>query len=525
MPCSSLAYWTVTALRNVFDGAYATEIGPVSAPGVGLPGEGADAAGHVHDPRRRRAAQQRQHRVGDADDADHVGLHDRPHGREVDRGGLLRHAAGHAGVVDEHVEASGALLDQPGGGGHARVVGHVERNAERVDAGRAQLLHGGLAALLVAGADADAPAEGAQAGRDLVPDALVRAGDQRDRLSHSYGRSCPRAPAERPTPIGWAAIPRGYRSLAPGTVAAWRPGSCGTSSPSPRSCTSGGPRSGSGSRSRRCRGRSSSSNGGSGWRCWNAPAARVTLTEAGSVLLREGRAALDAVEAADRRTRRAALAATGHARPGPRHEGRRVQRTAGEAARRLRRRTRRGHRRRAPVRDRRAGTAAARRAGRRGAAAPAVRLDGRVRHRGAAARRARSWSCRPGIRSPAGPTCSMADVSALPDLPMPRWPGRDGTYPDGPGPQVRDHAQLFQLIALGRASAILAGVVPSPTARRPRRRAGAGRADGHDGDRLAAAQPVPGRRRPRPDRDASLTNLVFRVSRFRFRRAPRTGSR
>ncbi|MFI9573902.1 LysR family transcriptional regulator, partial [Microbispora rosea] len=37
----------------------------------------------------------------------------------------------------------------------------------------------------------------------------------------------------------------------------------------------------------------------------------VTLTEAGSVLLREGRAALDAVEAAERRTRRTALAATG----------------------------------------------------------------------------------------------------------------------------------------------------------------------------------------------------------------------
>src|SRR5690349_47993 len=32
----------------------------------------------------------------------------------------------------------------------------------------------------------------------------------------------------------------------------------------------------------------------------------VTLTEAGAVLLREGRAALDAVDAADRRTRRAA---------------------------------------------------------------------------------------------------------------------------------------------------------------------------------------------------------------------------
>src|SRR5882724_9746371 len=37
----------------------------------------------------------------------------------------------------------------------------------------------------------------------------------------------------------------------------------------------------------------------------------VSLTEAGSVLLREGRAALEAVDAADRRTRRAALAATG----------------------------------------------------------------------------------------------------------------------------------------------------------------------------------------------------------------------
>src|SRR3954463_7113339 len=34
VPCSSLAYWTVTALRKDFDGAYAAEIGPVSAPGV-----------------------------------------------------------------------------------------------------------------------------------------------------------------------------------------------------------------------------------------------------------------------------------------------------------------------------------------------------------------------------------------------------------------------------------------------------------------------------------------------------------
>jgi len=49
----------------------------------------------------------------------------------------------------------------------------------------------------------------------------------------------------------------------------------------------------------------------------------------------------------------------------------------------------------------------------------------------------------------------MADITALPGLPLPRWPGPDGTYPDGPGPQVRDSAQLHQLIALGRASAVL----------------------------------------------------------------------
>ena len=99
------------------------------------------------------------------------------------------------------------------------------------------------------------------------------------------------------------------------------------------------------------------------------------------------------------------------------------------------------------------------------------------------------------------PHVRMADVTDLPGLPLPRWPGLDGTYPDGPGPQVRDHAQLFQLIALGRASRGPAGVVPSPAARRPRRRAGAGRADGDDGDRLAAAQPVPGPRRAGSGRD------------------------
>jgi DNA-binding transcriptional LysR family regulator len=46
------------------------------------------------------------------------------------------------------------------------------------------------------------------------------------------------------------------------------------------------------------------------------------------------------------------------------------------------------------------------------------------------------------------------EVSDLPGLPQPRWPQADGRYEAGPGPEVRDHAQLLQLIALGRASVI-----------------------------------------------------------------------
>jgi LysR family transcriptional regulator, benzoate and cis,cis-muconate-responsive activator of ben and cat genes len=49
----------------------------------------------------------------------------------------------------------------------------------------------------------------------------------------------------------------------------------------------------------------------------------------------------------------------------------------------------------------------------------------------------------------------LADVSAVPDLPLPRWPRSDGTYPDELGPQVRSHEQLYQLIGLGRTMAVL----------------------------------------------------------------------
>jgi LysR family transcriptional regulator, benzoate and cis,cis-muconate-responsive activator of ben and cat genes len=48
-----------------------------------------------------------------------------------------------------------------------------------------------------------------------------------------------------------------------------------------------------------------------------------------------------------------------------------------------------------------------------------------------------------------------ADVAALPDLPLARWPRPDGIYPDGPGAEIRNLTQLFQLVALGRTTAIL----------------------------------------------------------------------
>ena len=44
---------------------------------------------------------------------------------------------------------------------------------------------------------------------------------------------------------------------------------------------------------------------------------------------------------------------------------------------------------------------------------------------------------------------SLAEVRDIPGLPLARWP-RNGVYPPGPGPEIRDQTQLAQLIALGR---------------------------------------------------------------------------
>ena len=51
-------------------------------------------------------------------------------------------------------------------------------------------------------------------------------------------------------------------------------------------------------------------------------------------------------------------------------------------------------------------------------------------------------------------TLSLAEVSDIPGLPPARWP-RNGEYPPGPGPEIHDLTQLAQLIALGRTVAVL----------------------------------------------------------------------
>ncbi|MFE9093351.1 LysR family transcriptional regulator [Streptomyces sp. NPDC007264] len=176
----------------------------------------------------------------------------------------------------------------------------------------------------------------------------------------------------------------------------------------------------------------------------------VSLTEAGSVLLREARVALEAVEAAERRTRRAALAATG--RPGVI-----LASKAGASGELL-----------AKLLDAYAaepdavtvdlllcGIGEQERMLREG------RADVALLHRpfdstaGFDTEELRAES--QVVILPAGHPLTtrvqvrMAEVIELAELPLPRWPGPDGTYPDGPGPRARDHAQLYQLIALGRA--------------------------------------------------------------------------
>jgi DNA-binding transcriptional LysR family regulator len=180
----------------------------------------------------------------------------------------------------------------------------------------------------------------------------------------------------------------------------------------------------------------------------------VTLTEAGAVLLREARAALDAVEAAERRTRRAALAATGSpavvlaAKAGASSEllAKLLDAYAAEPGAAAVDVVLCGPGEQAPVlRTGRADVALLHRPfdDTSGFDTEELRTEGQV----VILPSGHPLSTRPHLR--------LAEVADLPDLPLPRWPRPDGTFADGPGPQVRDHTQLIQLIALGRACAVV----------------------------------------------------------------------
>lgn len=50
---------------------------------------------------------------------------------------------------------------------------------------------------------------------------------------------------------------------------------------------------------------------------------------------------------------------------------------------------------------------------------------------------------------------TMADVQNVPELPIARWPRLDGSYPEGPGPEVHTQSQLAQLVALGKTLLVI----------------------------------------------------------------------
>jgi DNA-binding transcriptional LysR family regulator len=179
----------------------------------------------------------------------------------------------------------------------------------------------------------------------------------------------------------------------------------------------------------------------------------VTLTEAGAVLLSEGRAALDALEAAEQRTRRTARAAD---RPTV------VLATKAGASEEM----------------------LAKLLGAYAAEPRAVHVEVELCGPGQQERLLRTGRAdvallhRPfddttGLDTeelgaerqvavlPAGhplatrPELRLDDLVDVPGLPEARWPLADGSYRPGPGPEIRDHTQLMQLVALGRTSMVV----------------------------------------------------------------------
>ncbi len=175
----------------------------------------------------------------------------------------------------------------------------------------------------------------------------------------------------------------------------------------------------------------------------------VTLTPAGEVLLHEGRAALDAVAAAEHRARRAGQATAGAAgvvlaaKAGASSEllAKLLDAYAAEPGSVPVEVVLSGPGEQAGLlRDGRADVAVLHHPfdDTAGFDTEALATEGQV----AVLPAGHPLSTRAELR--------LADLADVPDLPQPRWPRPDGTYADGPGPQVQSQTQLLQLVALGR---------------------------------------------------------------------------
>jgi DNA-binding transcriptional LysR family regulator len=175
----------------------------------------------------------------------------------------------------------------------------------------------------------------------------------------------------------------------------------------------------------------------------------VTLTAAGEVLLHEGRAALDAVAAAEHRARRAGQATAGAAgvvlaaKAGASSEllAKLLDAYAAEPGSVPVEVVLSGPGEQAGLlRDGRADVAVLHHPfdDTAGFDTEALATEGQV----AVLPAGHPLSTRAELR--------LADLADVPDLPQPRWPRPDGTYADGPGPQVQSQTQLLQLVALGR---------------------------------------------------------------------------
>ena len=174
----------------------------------------------------------------------------------------------------------------------------------------------------------------------------------------------------------------------------------------------------------------------------------VALTEAGAVLLHEGRAALDSVAAAEHRTRRAAAGQAGVVlaiKAGASSEllAKLLDAYAAEPGS-------------VPVDVVLCGP------GEQEGLLRTGRADVAVLHLpfdGTAGLDTEELGTEGQIAVlPAGHPLSTRTELRLADLaglPLPRWPGPDGTYDDGPGPEVQSQTQLLQLVALGRAVVVV----------------------------------------------------------------------